>query len=79
MFAFQNVYSKDFDGIESLNKTLALIPTKDPHLAAIANKIPLPEESLLDAIKLLFAKKSERIIQLNIDAFFAGKSLLSPH
>ena len=40
MFAFQNVYSKDFDGIESLNKTLALIPTKDPHLAAIANKIP---------------------------------------
>ena len=48
-------------------------------LGAIASKIPLPEKSLLDAIKLLFAKKSERIIQLNMDAFFAGKSLLSPH
>ncbi len=44
-------------------------------LGAIADKIPLPEQSLIDAIKLLFSKKSERIVNLNIDAFNAGKNL----
>jgi len=44
-------------------------------LGLASDKIPLPEESLIDAIKLLFAKKSERIINLNIDAFYLGKNL----
>ena len=45
-------------------------------LLGVASKIiPLPKESLLDAIKLLFAKKSERIINLNIDAFNLGNNL----
>jgi len=45
-------------------------------LGAAASKITLPEKSLIDAIKTLFAKKSERIIQLNIDAFYKGKELV---
>ena len=45
-------------------------------LLGLASKvIPLPKASLIDAIKLLFAKKSERIINLNIDAFNLGESL----
>ncbi len=45
-------------------------------LLGVASKIiPLPKESLTDAIKLLFAKKSERIINLNIDAFNLGNNL----
>lgn len=45
-------------------------------LLGVASKIiPLPKDSLIDAIKLLFAKKSERIINLNIDAFNLGNSL----
>jgi indolepyruvate ferredoxin oxidoreductase beta subunit len=42
-------------------------------LGAASSKIPLPEKSLIDAIKLLFSKKSERIIELNIEAFYRGK------
>ena len=45
-------------------------------LGAISHKIPLSDESIIEAIKTLFAKKSERIINLNIDAFFAGKKLI---
>ena len=45
-------------------------------LLGVASKIiPLPKDSLIDAIKLLFAKKSERIINLNIDAFNLGNNL----
>lgn len=45
-------------------------------LLGVASKIiPLPKDSLIDAIKLLFAKKSERIINLNIDAFNLGVNL----
>jgi len=44
-------------------------------LGLAANKIPLPKESLIDAIKLLFAKKSERIVDLNIKAFNVGEEL----
>lgn len=44
-------------------------------LGAASSIIPLSEESLLAAIKSLFQHKSERIIQLNIDAFFEGKKL----
>ncbi len=46
-------------------------------LGAATSKIPLSEASLLDAIKTLFSKKSERIITLNINAFFKGKELVS--
>ncbi len=46
-------------------------------LGAIADKIPLPEQSLIDAIKLLFSKKSERIVNLNLEAFNTGKMILS--
>jgi len=45
-------------------------------LGAASSKIPIPEKSLLDAIKSLFSKKSERIIKLNIDAFYKGKEMV---
>jgi indolepyruvate ferredoxin oxidoreductase beta subunit len=44
-------------------------------LGIAANKIPLPEKSLLDAIKLLFFKKSEKIVNLNLEAFNVGKNI----
>ena len=44
-------------------------------LGAAASLIPLSEESLIEAIKSLFKRKSERIINLNIEAFKAGKQL----
>lgn len=42
-------------------------------LGAASAIIPLPEESILNAIKKLFQHKSERIIQLNLEAFAEGK------
>lgn len=44
-------------------------------LGAASSLIPLSEDSLLKAIKTLFQRKSERIINLNIEAFNAGKKL----
>lgn len=44
-------------------------------LGAASALIPLSKESLLQAIKTLFKKKSERILRLNIEAFEAGKQL----
>ena len=44
-------------------------------LGAASSLISLPEESLLSAIKILFKNKSEKIIQLNLDAFATGKDL----
>ncbi len=44
-------------------------------LGAASSLLPLSEESLLEAIKSLFKRKSERIINLNIEAFNAGKQL----
>lgn len=44
-------------------------------LGAASTLIPLSENSLLNAIKSLFNNKSEKIIQLNIEAFEAGKKL----
>ncbi len=44
-------------------------------LGAAASIIPLSEESLLHAIKKLFQYKSEKIISLNIEAFFEGKKI----
>ena len=42
-------------------------------LGAASSIIPLPEESILTAIKQLFKNKSERIINLNMQAFQSGK------
>lgn len=44
-------------------------------LGAAASIIPLSEKSLLDAIKNLFQHKSEKIVSLNLEAFFAGKKI----
>ncbi len=44
-------------------------------LGAASSMIPLSEESLLNAIKSLFQRKSERVVNLNIEAFQAGKKL----
>lgn len=44
-------------------------------LGAASTLIPLSEDSLIKAIKTLFQRKSERIINLNIEAFNAGKKL----
>lgn len=46
-------------------------------LGAASSLIPISERSLLKAIKTLFQRKSERIINLNIEAFNAGKLLAS--
>mgnify|MGYP001025656318 CR=1 FL=1 len=44
-------------------------------LGAASSFIPLSEESLLNAIHGLFKNKSEKIIQLNIEAFQTGKQM----
>ncbi len=44
-------------------------------LGAASTLIPLPEESLLNAIKKLFKNKSKKILHLNIEAFEKGKEL----
>lgn len=46
-------------------------------LGAASSLIPISERSLLKAIKTLFQRKNERIINLNIEAFNAGKLLAS--
>lgn len=44
-------------------------------LGAASHLLPLSEESLLNAIKKFFSEKSERIIDMNLEAFEAGKKL----
>ena len=44
-------------------------------LGAASPLIPLSEESIITAIKKLFQNKSERIINLNMEAFQAGKKI----
>jgi indolepyruvate ferredoxin oxidoreductase beta subunit len=44
-------------------------------LGAAASIIPLSEKSLLEAIKKLFQHKSDKIISLNLEAFFEGKKI----
>ncbi len=44
-------------------------------LGAASTLIPISEESILTAIKKLFQNKSERVINLNIEAFQTGKKL----
>ncbi len=46
-------------------------------LGAASSLIPLSEESFIKAINTLFQRKSERIVNLNIEAFNAGKKLAS--
>ena len=48
-------------------------------LGAASSLIPLPEESIITAIKKLFENKSERIINLNMEAFQAGKKMAAEH
>lgn len=48
-------------------------------LGAASTIIPLSEESLLNAIKTLFKHKSEKIINLNLQAFFEGKKIAKAH
>lgn len=44
-------------------------------LGAVSALLPIKEAALLDAIKTLFQRKSDRIIQLNLEAFQAGKDV----
>jgi indolepyruvate ferredoxin oxidoreductase beta subunit len=44
-------------------------------LGAASSLLPLSNESLLKAIKILFERKGERIINKNIEAFNKGKEL----
>ncbi len=44
-------------------------------LGAASAIIPLTESSMIEAIKNLFQHKSERIIRLNIEAFYEGKKV----
>jgi len=44
-------------------------------LGAASSLIPLSEDSMLSAVRKLFQKKSERIINLNIEAFQTGKKI----
>lgn len=44
-------------------------------LGAASALLPIKEDALLDAIKTLFGSKSDKIINLNIEAFNAGKQL----
>lgn len=48
-------------------------------LGAASSLIPLPEESIIMAIKKLFQNKSERIFNLNMEAFQAGKKMAAEH
>ncbi len=44
-------------------------------VGAASSLLPLSEESLLNAIKTLFERKGERIVNKNIDAFNKGKEI----
>ncbi|MGA9326563.1 MAG: indolepyruvate oxidoreductase subunit beta [Salegentibacter sp.] len=44
-------------------------------LGAASAIIPISENSIIEAIKKLFQHKSERIIKLNIEAFYQGKKV----
>lgn len=46
-------------------------------LGAAAHLIPIKERALIAAIKTLFAPKGQRVIDLNIKAFEAGKELVA--
>jgi indolepyruvate ferredoxin oxidoreductase beta subunit len=46
-------------------------------LGAASHIIPLTEESLVKSINKLFKHKSEKLIRLNVEAFYKGKELAS--
>ena len=46
-------------------------------LGAVSSILPFSDESIIDAIKTLFERKGERIINLNIKAFNKGKEIAS--
>ena len=48
-------------------------------LGGASHIIPLSDKSLIDAITKLFQNKSEKIIKLNIEAFYKGKELANSY
>jgi indolepyruvate ferredoxin oxidoreductase beta subunit len=44
-------------------------------VGAASSLLPLSEESLLNAIKSLFERKGERVVNKNIEAFNKGKEI----
>lgn len=44
-------------------------------LGAASALIPLSEDSIIEAIKELFKNKSEKIVRLNLEAFYEGKKV----
>lgn len=48
-------------------------------LGAASSLIPILEENMITAIKKLFQNKSEKIINLNIEAFQTGKKIAKEH
>ena len=46
-------------------------------LGAVSSILPFSDKSIIDAIKTLFERKGERIINLNIKAFNKGKEIAS--
>jgi indolepyruvate ferredoxin oxidoreductase beta subunit len=44
-------------------------------LGAASNLLPFSDESLQNAIKTLFERKGERIVNKNIQAFLKGKKI----
>ena len=48
-------------------------------LGAISSILPLSDESLIDAIKSLFERKGEKIVNKNIEAFLKGKEIANEY
>ncbi|MCK5866764.1 MAG: ABC transporter permease [Mycoplasmataceae bacterium] len=55
MFAFNDVTSKDFDGKESMEKTLHLLTKNNPSLAISLRKISPPDIEIVNKIELIMA------------------------
>lgn len=48
-------------------------------LGAASSILPLSDESFIDAIKTLFERKGEKIVNKNIEAFLKGKEIASEY
>ena len=48
-------------------------------LGAVSSILPLSDESLMDAIRTLFERKGEKIVDKNIEAFLKGKEIASEY
>ena len=46
-------------------------------LGAASHRLPMSSETIIEAIKQLFARKGERIVDKNIEAFNKGRALLA--